>query len=91
MENYNFTQDQIQEHLKGMSDVKGVIYKIISGSYEHLDTINPEPLATVMSRQINHLIFMLNTIQDINNSGADLSVFETAITDGKNWINNNNN
>jgi hypothetical protein len=89
MENYNFTQNQIQEHLKGMSDVKDVIYKIISGSYEHLDTINSEPLTTIMNRQINHLIFILNTIQDINNSGADLSIFEIAITDGKNWIENN--
>ena len=89
MKNYNFTQDQIQEHLKGMTDVKDVIYKIIAGLYEHLDTINPEPLTTIMNRQINHLIFMLNTVQDINDSAADLSSFETAITDGKNWIQNN--
>lgn len=89
MENYNFTQNQIQEYLKGMADVKDVIYKIISGMYERLDTINPEPLTTIMNRQINHLIFMLNTVQDLNDSGADLSSFETAITDGKNWIQNN--
>jgi hypothetical protein len=88
MENYNFTTEEVEQHIKGMRDVKEVIYKIINNLYEHLNPIQPISLNVVMKRQTDHLTFML-TIQDIVEYGTDLSEFETAITDGNNWLQNN--
>jgi len=88
MENYNFTTEEIEEHLKGMRDVKDVVYKIINDLYEHTNPIQPISLNTIMKRQTDHLAFML-TIPDITEYGIDLSEFQTAIDDGINWLKNN--
>lgn len=82
-----YTEQDIQQHLNGMTDVTGVIYQIINGEY-FTDSINPEPLTVIMERQIHHLNLMLG-MEHIQTSGVNLQQFEQAKNDGNVWINNN--
>lgn len=88
MQNYNFTQQEVENHLSGMADVKDLICKIIDGTFPPPDRIDPEPVSDVMKRQIGHLNVMLG-IRDIVDSGADLTVFTDAIAAGNQWLQNN--
>lgn len=88
MQNYNFTQQEVENHLNGMADVKDLIYKIIDGTFPLPDRINPEPVSGIMKRQIEHLNIMLG-IGDIVDSGADLTSFTNAIAAGNQWLQNN--
>lgn len=82
-----YNEQNIQQHLNGMTDVADVVYRIINEEYFR-DFITPESLTVVMKRQIDHLNLMLG-MEHIQTSGVDLQYFEQAKNDGNVWINNN--
>ena len=87
MENYEYTQEDIQAHLKGLKNVSDVIYQIINGEFL-VENIQTGYLTKTMKRQTDHVSLMLGK-EHIQNSGADLTSFQKALDDGLAWISGN--
>jgi len=87
MENYEYTQEDTQAHLKGLKNVSDVIYQIINGQFV-VGNIETDSLTKTMKRQTDHVSLMLGK-EHIRNSGADLTSFQKALDDGLAWISTN--
>ncbi len=87
MSEYEYTQQDTQAHLSGLKDVSDLVYKIINAEYI-TGSVFSESLTVVMKRQTDHISIMLGK-EHIQNSGADLSYFENALSDGLAWASAN--
>lgn len=87
MEDYQYTQEDAQAHLKGLKNISDLVYEIINGNCV-AGSIVSESLRTIMKRQTDHISLMLDK-EHIQNSGVDLSYFQNALSDGLAWMSAN--
>ena len=77
-------EDKTQQYLNGLVDVCAGINNILAGNYIEMNTINPEPLTTVMKRHTDHV-----RIMETHMVGTDLTTYSNIATMGEQWIINN--
>ena len=81
MSNYSiaFSQEATAEHLHGLDVSIDTIGGIIAANERTSEAID------TMDRNVRHIELMLS-MSHIQSAGADLSLYEAAITAGKAWL-----